>query len=127
MSNSITNMDWQNILKLLMLTMLSDGRAYERQADTFVNASLELRSRLKVKGIHTRQMTMDWYIRNRKDLVDIQTGETFENDLLQLIESLDTIPDKKPLLRTLKNLAKSDRDRQAADSSILSASKARWA
>ncbi len=127
MSNSITNMDWQNILKLLMLTMLSDGRAYERQADTFVNASLELRSRLKVKGIHTRQMTMDWYIRNRKDLVDIQTGETFENDLLQLIESLDTIPDKKPLLRTLKNLAKSDRDRQAADSNILSASKARWA
>lgn len=127
MSNSITNIDWQNILKLLMLTMLSDGRAYERQADTFVNASLELRSRLKVKGIHTRQMTMDWYIRNRKDLVDIQTGETFENDLLQLIESLDTIPDKKPLLRTLKNLAKSDRDRQAADSNILSASKARWA
>ena len=127
MSNSINNMDWQNILKLLMLTMLSDGRAYERQADTFVNASLELRSRLKVKGIHTRQMTMDWYIRNRKDLVDIQTGETFENDLLQLIESLDTIPDKKPLLRTLKNLAKSDRDRQAADSNILSASKARWA
>ena len=127
MSNSITNMDWQNILKLLMLTMLSDGRAYERQADTFVNASLELRSRLKVKGIHTRQMTMDWYIRNRKDLVDIQTGETFENDLLQLIENLDTIPDKKPLLRTLKNLAKSDRDRQAADSNILSASKARWA
>jgi len=88
---------------------------------------LRLRSRLKVKGIHTRQMTMDWYIRNRKDLVDIQTGETFENDLLQLIESLDTIPDKKPLLRTLKNLAKSDRDRQAADSNILSASKARWA
>ena len=127
MSNSITNIDWQNILKLLMLTMLSDGRAYERQADTFVNASLELRTKLKVKGIHTRQMTMDWYIRNRKDLVDIQTGETFENDLLQLIESLDTIPDKKPLLRTLKNLAKSDRDRQAADSNILSASKARWA
>ncbi len=127
MSNSITNIDWQNILKLLMLTMLSDGRAYERQADTFVNASLELRTKLKVKGIHTRQMTMDWYIRNRKKLVDIQTGETFENDLLDLIESLDAIPDKKPLLRTLKNLAKSDRDRQAADSNILSASKARWA
>ena len=127
MSNAITNADWQNVLKLLMLTMLSDGRAYERQADTFVNTSLDLRTKLGVKGIHTRQMTMDWYIRNRTELVDIRTGETFENDLLALIDSLDTLPNKKPLLKALKNLTKLDETRSKKKITIAEASRERWA
>jgi len=105
-----------------MLTMLADGRAYERQADTFVDATIVLRSNMKVRGVQTRKMTMDWYIRNRQDIVDIQTGETFENDLLALIDSLDTIPDKKPLLRALKNLSKRE-----VETGIAAKSKARWA
>jgi len=127
MVHSVNTVDWQNILKLLMLTMLSDGRAYEREADSFVNSSLELRSNMDVKGLQTRQMTMDWYIRNRKELVDIQTGETFENDLLALIDSLDTLPNKKPLLRTIKNLAKRDSERKASEVGIISRVKERWA
>ena len=127
MTHVVNATDWQNILKLLMLTMLSDGRSYEREADSFVNASLNLCSNMQVRVIHTRQMSMDWYIRNRKELVDIQTGETFENDLLALIDSLDTLPDKKPLLRTLKNLARRDLDRKGSELSIVARSKERWA
>ena len=126
MVHSVTSVDWQNILKLLMLTMLSDGRVYEREVDTFVNASLNLRANMDVNGIQTRQMTMDWYIRHRKELVDIQTGETFESDLLALIDSLDTLPNKKPLLRTLKNLARRDSERKESDIGIVSTSKERW-
>ena len=122
MGHFVNAIDWQNILKLLMLTMLADGRAYERQADTFVDASSVLRSNMKVRGVQTRQMTMDWYIRNRQEIVDIHTGETFENDLLALIDSLETIPDKKPILRALKNLA--TREDRAG---IISMSKERWA
>ena len=107
--------------------MLSDGRAYEREADTFVNASLELRKNMKVRGIQTSQMTLDWYIRNRKELVDIQTGETFENDLLALIDSLENIPNKKPLLRTLQNLAKRDSERKPSNVGVVATSKERWA
>ena len=126
MVHSVTTVDWQNILKLLMLTMLSDGRVYEREVDTFVNASLNLRANMDVNGIQTRQMTMDWYIRHRKELVDIQTGETFESDLLALIDSLDTLPNKKPLMRTLKNLARRDSERKESDIGIVSTSKERW-
>ena len=126
MAHSIDAVDWQNVLKLLMLTMLSDGRAYEREADTFINASLTLRTNMQVRGIQTRQMTMDWYIRNRKELVDIHTGETFESDLLALIDSLDTIPDKKPLLRTLKNLSRRESERKSSDIGIATRSKERW-
>ena len=126
MVHSVTTVDWQNILKLLMLTMLSDGRVYEREVDTFVNASLNLRANMDVNGIQTRQMTMDWYIRHRKELVDIQTGETFESNLLALIDSLDTLPNKKPLLRTLKNLARRDSERKESDIGIVSTSKERW-
>jgi len=122
MSDSLNSADWQNVLKLLMLTMLADGRAYERQADTFVDASFNLRSNMKVRGIQTRKMTMDWYIRNRQELVDIQTGETFEQELLKIIESLDTIPNKKPLLKALKNMAKRE-----DEAGIVSRSKERWA
>jgi len=122
MTYSVNSSDWQNILKLLMLTMLADGRAYERQADTFVDASTILRSNMKVRGVQTRKMTMDWYIRHRQEVVDIQTGETFEDDLIALIDSLDTIPDKKPILRALKNLAKRE-----DEAGIVSRSKERWA
>jgi hypothetical protein len=71
MSDFVKAADWQNILKLLMLTLLSDGRYYERQADAFVVASVKLRSKMLVRGIQTPQMTMDWYIRNRQELVDV--------------------------------------------------------
>ena len=127
MSEVVKAAQWQNVLKLLMLTMLSDGRAYERQVDTFVNASIELRSNMVVRGVQTRQMTLDWYIKNRQEIVDIQTGETFENDLLALIDSLDTIPNKKPLLRALKNLSKRESERSSQDIGIVNLSKERWA
>jgi len=89
-------------------------------------ASLNLRANMNVGRIQTRQMTMDWYIRHRKELVDMQTGETFESDLLALIDSLDTLPNKKPLLRTLKNLARRDSERKESDIGIVSTSKERW-
>ena len=127
MSETVKPADWQNILKLIMLTILSDGRAFEREADSFVDASVDLRTNMKVRGIQTRQMTMDWYIRHRKELIDIQTGETFETVLLELIDSLDRIPDKKPLLRTLKNLSKRDIDRNDDIPAITQTSKERWA
>ena len=127
MSQAVKSAEWQNVLKLLMLTMLSDGRAYERQVDTFVNASIELRSNMIVRGVQTRQMTLDWYIRNRQDIVDIQTGETFEHDLLALIDSLDTIPNKKPLLRALKNLSVRESERKSHMPGIVTLSRERWA
>lgn len=110
MSHTVNAREWQNILKLLMLTMLSDGRIYERQADTFVEASVKLRSDMRVRGFQTRQMTMDWYIRNREALVDIQTGQSFETDVLTLIDSIENIPDKEPLIRALKNLTAREAD-----------------
>lgn len=127
MGKAIRPADWQNVLKLLMLTMLADGRSYERQVDSFVNASVNLRSNMAVRGIQTREMTMDWYIRNLSELVDIQTGDSFENDLIALIDSLDIIPNKRPLIRTLKNLARHDTDRKESELSVVATSRERWA
>lgn len=127
MSDTVNALEWQNILKLLMLTMLADGRAYERQADTFVDTSVKLRADMSVRGFQTRQMTMEWYIQNREQLVDIQTGETFEHDLLALIDSIETIPNKKPLIRALKNLSARDSEQDKDNVGIASKSKERWA
>lgn len=127
MSETVKPSDWQSILKLIMLTILSNGRVFEREADSFVEASVDLRANMSVRGIQTRQMTMDWYIQHRKELIDIQTGETFESVLLELIDSLDGIPNKKPLLRTLKNLSKRDIDRADDFPAIIETSKERWA
>lgn len=127
MTKAVNTLDWQNILKLLMLTMLADGRVYERQADTFVDASVNLRANMKVRGIQTRQMTMDWYIQNQKDLIDVRTGETFESDILELIGSLDTLPNKKPLIRTIKNLSKREFGNLKSEFGVLSKTQERWA
>ncbi len=127
MAETVNAKDWQNVLKLLMLTMLADGRNYERQVDTFVNATIDLRQNLNVRGVQTRQMTMDWYIQNRADLVDMQTGETFEHDLLSLIDSLDNIPNKKPLIRALKNISRRTSERSDKNVGIVDMSRERWA
>ena len=127
MGKAIRPADWQNVLKLLMLTMLADGRSYERQVDSFVNASVNLRSNMSVRGIQTREMTMNWYIQHLDELVDIHTGETFEKDLLSLIDSLETLPNKRPLIQTLKNLAKRDSERRDFELSVVAKSKERWA
>ena len=57
MVHAVNAKDWDNVLKLLMLTMLSDGRMYEREVDTFVNTSMALRSQMRVSGMmKTRRM-----------------------------------------------------------------------
>lgn len=126
MIDYVKSTDWDNILKLLMLTMLSDGRVYEREVDTFVNTSMALRSQMKVSGIQTRQMNIDWYIEHRNELKDIQTGKTFQSDLLKLIDSLDLLPDKKPLLRSLKNLARRELGRSGCTEGVIATSQKRW-
>lgn len=126
MDNIVQRTDWDNILKLLMLTMLSNGRVYEREVDTFVNASTGLRSQMQVMGMQTPHMCMKWYIEHRSELVDMQSGETFEDDLLALIDSLDTIPDKKPLIRAMKNLARPELGRRTSTEGIIAKSRERW-
>ena len=126
MVDLIKTSDWDNVLKLLMLTMLSDGRVYEREVDTFVNSSMTLRSQMDVSGMQTRRMSMDWYIEHRNELKDIQTGETFESDLLALIDSLESLPDKKPLLRCLKNVARPELGRTGCTEGIIATSRSRW-
>ena len=127
MADLVKTKDWDNILKLLMLTMISDGRVYEREVDSFVNASMTLRSQMQVCGMQTRRMSMDWYIKHRNELKDVQTGKTFEADLLALIDSLDNLPDKKPLLRSLKNLARPELGRSGCTEGIVAESRRRWA
>ena len=126
MVDFVKTADWDNILKLLMLTMLSDGRVYEREVDTFVNTSMILRSQMQVSGMQTRRMSMDWYIEHRNELKDIQTGETFESDLIKLIDSLDLLPDKKPLLQCLKNIARPELGRSGCTEGIIATSRKRW-
>lgn len=126
MVDVVKTSDWDNILKLLMLTMLSDGRTYEREVDTFINTSLDLRSQMHVAGIKTRRMSMDWYLEHRDELKDIQTGETFQSDLLKLIDSLESLPDKKPLLRCLKNIARPELGRKGCTEGIIATSRERW-
>ena len=118
--------EWDNILKLLMLTMLSDGRIYEREADSFVNESMALRREMPVKGIQTRKMSLEWYIKNRAELIEISSGETFESDLLKLIDNLDILPNKKPLLKSMKNLSKPELGRSNSSEAIITKSRQRW-
>lgn len=126
MSNIVKRTEWESILKLLMLTMLADGRAYEREADSFVKASMTLRGEMTVAGMQTSRMSLEWYIKNRAELVDVQSGETFEADLLKLIDSLETLPNKKPLLRTMKNLAQPELGRRGSEEGIIAKSRLRW-
>lgn len=126
MVDRVKTSDWDNILKLLMLTMLADGRVYEREVDSFVNASSGLRSEMNVTGMQTPRMSMEWYIEHRSELVDMQSGETFETDLLKLIDSLEIIPDKKALIKSMKNLARPELGRSGCTEGIIATSRQRW-
>lgn len=126
MQDLVSRQQWDNILKLLVLTMLSDGRAYEREVDSFLSASRTLRKDLPVVGIHTDQRSIQWYIKNKSDLIEIQTGQTFEADLLEIIDSLESIPNKKPLIRAMKNLALPEKGRDDYTEGVVSKSRKRW-
>ena len=126
MRDLVSRQQWDNILKLLVLTMLADGRAYEREVDSFLNASRTLRKDLPVAGIHTDQRSIQWYIKNKSDLIEIQSGQTFEADLLEIIDSLDSIPNKKLLIRAMKNLALPERGRDDYVDGVVSKSRKRW-
>ena len=126
MHDLISRPQWDNILKLLVLTMLADGRAYEREVDSFLSASRTLRKDLPVAGIHTDQRSIQWYIKNKSDLIEIKSGQTFETDLLEIIDSLKSIPNKKPLIRAMKNLALPEKGRDEYVDGIVSKSRKRW-
>ena len=126
MHDLISRPQWDNILKLLVLTMLADGRAYEREVDSFLSASRTLRKDLPVAGIHTDQRSIQWYIKNKSDLIEIKSGQTFETDLLEIIDSLKSIPNKKPLIRAMKNLALPEKGRDEYVDGVVSKSRKRW-
>lgn len=126
MHDLVSRPQWDNILKLLVLTMLADGRAYEREVDSFLSASRTLRKDLPVAGIHTDQRSIQWYIKNKSDLIEIKSGQTFETDLLEIIDSLKSIPNKKPLIRAMKNLALPEKGRDEYVDGVVSKSRKRW-
>ena len=126
MHDLVSRPQWDNILKLLVLTMLADGRAYEREVDSFLSASRALRKDLPVAGIHTDQRSIQWYIKNKSDLIEIKSGQTFETDLLEIIDSLKSIPNKKPLIRAMKNLALPEKGRDEYVDGVVSKSRKRW-
>ena len=126
MHDLVSRPQWDNILKLLVLTMLADGRAYEREVDSFLSASRTLRKDLSVAGIHTDQRSIQWYIKNKSDLIEIKSGQTFETDLLEIIDSLESIPNKKPLIRAMKNLALPEKGRDEYVDGVVSKSRKRW-
>ena len=129
MRNLVSGKQWDNILRLLVLTMLADGRSYEREVDSFLTASRNLRENLSVAGIQTDQKNIQWYIRNKSVLVEIHSGKTFETDLHEIIDSLDSldsIPNKKPLLKAMKNLSLPEIVRGSHPDALFSKSLERW-
>ena len=126
MRDLVSRQQWDNILKLLVLTMLSDGRNYEREVDSFVDTARTLRQNMPVAGILNDHMNIQWYIRNKSELIDIHSGNSFEADLLEIIDSLDSLPNKKPLLKAMKNLSKPEVARSKDAAGVVGLSRQKW-
>lgn len=118
--------DWDNILKLLMLTLLSEGREYERQVDTFVGAAMKVHHNLEQSSFMSERRSIEWYISHCEELKDVVSGNSCAKDLNEVIKNLQSFPDKKPLLRAIRGIVRDCRNGGERASDILKKSKDQW-
>jgi len=117
---------WNDVLQLLSIMILIDGKVYEEEVEAFKDAALTLRDMVDPKLMLTRHMAGDWFTQHRDDLEIGVSLVFYESTVSKALKNLDEVEDKKGLLFALLKVAMSDGRKHPAEEKLLNSACESW-
>lgn len=117
---------WNDVLRLLSMMIVIDGKVFEEEVDAFTEAALALRDMVDPKLMLTRHMAEDWFSMHRDDIaISVQTV-FYDGTVKEALKNLDEVEDKKGLIIALLKVAMSDGRKHPAEEKLLNSACKTW-
>ena len=123
----ITGALWDDVLLLLAVMMLADGRVVEAERDAFARAVESLRERLEPdEAALPAGAVAAWYGAHAHRARDLALREDFDMAVLPLLGRLRGLADTQALLDALGRVADADLHRAPCERDVITLASAYW-
>jgi len=126
MSNHIRDLDWSDVLTLLSMMVLADGKVYQEEMEAFKKAAIELRDMICPQVMLTEQMAFDWFTWHREDILLRMSTFNYPTSVTETLENLSVLPDKKMFLMALLKISVSDGVEHGSESRLITMASEHW-
>ena len=110
---------WTDILSLLSLMILADGRVYKEEVDTFKSAVVTLRDKLSVQTMLTEHMALEWFVVHKDEFLRLIGQGFLDAKVAELVGKLDYVDGKEHIADVLIQIALSDGHEHSAETKLL--------
>jgi len=117
---------WDQILMLLSVMIMADGRVRDEEIDAFVDGVKVLQSSFEPGPSLTDESYISWFRLNETRSRELILAEPFEAALMPYLTELSELPNCQLLLDQLRTIADSDMHRDKAESDLLTLAAAFW-
>lgn len=117
---------WSDVLRLLCMMILIDGKVYEEELEEFKKAAIALRDIVDPNLMLTGHMAEDWFELNRDEIAIGVTTVFYESNVIKTLRNLDEVEDKKGLIFALLKVAMSDGRKHPAEEKLLHSACETW-
>jgi uncharacterized tellurite resistance protein B-like protein len=117
---------WNEVLRLLSMMILIDGKVFEEEIEAFKDAAIALRDMVDPSLVLTRHMAGDWFTQHRDEIAIGVSHVFYESTVSKTLERLNDIEDKKGLLVALLKVAMSDGVKHPAEEKLFNSACETW-
>ena len=116
---------WTELLRLMSLMVIADGRVLEEEIRVFVFRMTELRRKLAPEMMFSEGLVRDWFSAQREEIAR-DHAEDREGYLENILSGLDDFDRHQVLVDAINAVARADGFRHDAEMAIITAAAERW-
>ena len=117
---------WNDVLHLLAMMILIDGKVYEEELEAFTEAAISLRDKVDPKLMLTGHMAKDWFAGHREDILNDIRPSCYDRTIKRSLKRLDEVENKKDLIIALLKVAMSDGQKHPSEEKLLNSACETW-
>lgn len=117
---------WNDVLHLLGMMILIDGKIYEEEVDAFTDAAISLRDIVDPNLMLTRHMAKDWFAGHRDRIINSIRPSCYESTIARTLKRLDDVDNKKDMIFALLKVAISDGYKHPSEERLLNSACETW-
>lgn len=117
---------WNDVLHLLGMMILIDGKVYEEELEAFTEAAISLRDIVDPKLMLTAHMAEDWFAGHREEILNNIRPSCYDRTVQRTLKRLDEVDNKSDLIFALLKVAMSDGQKHPTEEKLLYSACETW-
>jgi len=119
------NKNWANVLRILAITVIIDGRVREAELAAFVEHAQGM-SPLCGQTDVTKEWLQDWYDKNKKGIMNEMDGRGKNTTILKAFATVKDDAIRESLFDAIIHIAVSDKEYHESESDLVRSAAAIW-